>query len=67
MTILLSKPQVFSEICSAGKTCEVLPVDVAAQKAFRAAIPVASTETLAILEAKERVLASAIFSSVRAF
>lgn len=64
MPPLLPKPQVFSDICSAGKTCEVLPVDVAAQKAFRAAIPVASTETLAILEAKERVLASAIFSSV---
>ncbi len=64
MIVQRPKPRGFSDICSAGKTGEVLPVDVAAQKAYRAASPVASTETLPLLEANERVLASAISSPV---
>lgn len=64
MTIQPGTPQTARNECSAGKTGEVLAVDVAAEKATRAATLIRSSETLPVMEASERVVASAISSAV---
>ncbi|MEP9386758.1 gephyrin-like molybdotransferase Glp [Mesorhizobium sp. KR9-304] len=50
--------RVFLDHCEAGATGTVIPVDIAAAKALAAATPVAGTETIDLLAANGRVLAT---------
>lgn len=61
----MSKPlHALDERCEAGASGAVIPVDIAAAKAIVAAVPVAETETLDLLAANGRVLATDVVASL---
>ncbi|MBZ0161485.1 MAG: molybdopterin molybdotransferase MoeA [Notoacmeibacter sp.] len=64
MNIQPGRARTAGDGCSAGKSGDVLSVDVAAEQAFRAAPSIRSSEILPVLAASERIAASAILCAV---
>lgn len=64
MLLRLQDPFVPTNQCTAGKSADVLSVDVAAEKAIRAATPLSRSEKLGLLDTSGRVLDATIVSPI---